>query len=163
MDNYIEKAKKIISENIYMTIATSSLDGSPWISPVFFSYDKNYNLFWVSDKNSKHSRLIRNNPKVAIVIFNSQIPEGEGDGVYLEAEACELTDVEEIKKAIIIRNQRATVDEFRVKQISEVTRDGVWRIYKAIPKNISKLTDGEFVNGQYVDKRIEIDLTEKHS
>lgn len=158
MDEYIEKAKKIISENIYMTIATATKDGSPWISPVFFAYDKNYNLFWVSNKDSLHSNLIKDNPKVAIVIFNSQAPEGEGDGVYFESIVSILEDEIEIKQAMELLNKRVTKDEFRIKKIGEVTSDGIWRIYRAAPTKISKLTKGEFINGQYVDRRIDIRL-----
>lgn len=110
-----EKAKQIIEENIYCTVATATLDGKPWISPVFFSYDENYNIYWVSNKNSIHSELIRQNPQVAIVIFNSQAPEGEGDGVYIKAKVQELYDEEEIKKAIKIFNKRVSKEEFRVK------------------------------------------------
>ena len=106
----LESAKQIISENIYMTIASASSDGKPWISPVFFAYDEFYNLYWVSNKHSKHSTLIRSNPDVAIVIFDSRAPEGEGDGVYFEAvvEEARLED-EEIFVAFLVR---ATKDSY---------------------------------------------------
>lgn len=158
MDKYKKQAKEIIASNIYMTIATVSQDGKPWISPVFFAYDDEYNLYWVSDKNSHHSKLICESKRVAIVIFDSSAPEGEGDGVYFEAEAFELNDVVESKKAMVVLGARVKQDEFRSKKIGEVTGDGVWRIYKAVPHKISKLTEGEYINGQYVDRRIEIDL-----
>lgn len=159
MDEYIEKAKKIISENIYMTIATATKDGMPWISPVFFAYDGSYNLFWVSNKDSLHSKLVRGNPQVAIVVFDSRVPEGKGDAVYFEATVQELEDEKEIGLAIEVLGKRVAQDEFRVKKLSEVTKAGVWRIYKATPIKISKLTKGEYTNGQYVDKRVEISLT----
>ena len=158
MDKYIKKAKEIIESNIYCTIATTTLDGKPWISPVFFTYDNKYNLYWVSNKDSKHSTLIRNNPQVAIVIFDSKAPEGQGDGVYFESVASELTDKSEISHVMKLLNKRVTKDEFRVKSVESVTNGGVWRIYKAIPNKISKLTDGEYINGQYIDKRIDINL-----
>ncbi len=158
MRTHIEKAKQIIANDIYMTVATASLDGKPWISPVFFAYDKHYNLFWVSSKNSLHSILISNNPQVAIVIFDSTAPEGEGDGVYFEAEACELKGTDEIESAIETLADRVSKDDFRVRKIDEVTDKSAWRIYRAIPKMISKLTAGEYVDGHYVDKRIEMDL-----
>lgn len=157
-DKYTEKAKQIIAGNIYMTISTASLDGKPWISPVFFAYDENYSLFWVSNKDARHSQLIRSNSLVAIVIFDSKAPEGEGDGVYFEAKVEELEDEAEINHAMEVLNKRVTKDEFRVKKIGEVTGDGLWRIYKAIPTKVSKLTEGEFVKGQYIDKRAEIKL-----
>lgn len=158
MNKSIEKAKQILAENIYCTVATTSISGIPWISPVFFGYDKDFNIYWISDKNSKHSQLIRQNPKVAIVIFNSQAAEGKGDAVYIEAEAYELTDENEVKEGVRIRDSRAKVEEFRVKKIEEVINDGVWRVYKAVARKISKLTSGEYINGQYVDKRKEVSL-----
>ena len=159
MNKYAEKAKRIVESNIYMTVATASKDGKPWISPVFFAYDKNCNLYWVSNKDSLHSKLIRENPQVAIVIFDSRAPEGEGDGVYFEARAEELNKEVEIKDAMEALNNRVTKDEFKVKKVDEVTGHGVWRIYRASPLKISKLTEGAFVNGQYVDKRTNIKLT----
>src|SRR3989344_9180348 len=158
MQNYTEKAKEIIAKNIYMTIATATRDGEPWISPVFFAYDNDYNLFWTSEKESRHSRLIRENGRVAIVVFDSSAPEGEGDGVYFEANAAEINDPEEAKQAMALFSARATQDEFKVWKVEEVTGDGAWRMYKATPHKISKLTEGEYVNEQYVDRRIEISL-----
>lgn len=157
---FLEQAKKIIAENIYMTIATASTNGSPWISPVFFAYDGDYNLFWVSNKESRHSKLIQKNPRVAMVVFNSQAPEGEGDGVYFEAKVEELNNEEEINFAINILNKRVTKEDFRVKKTGDVVGNNAWRIYKARPVQISKLTSGETVSGQYIDTRAEINISD---
>lgn len=154
-----DKAKQILSDNIYCVIASSSKDGVPWISPVFYGYDDDYNIYWISDKDSRHSNLIRNNPQVAIVIFNSQAPEGKGDGVYFEAMVEEISDPKEAEKAYKIRDKRAKQPEFKVKKVEEVIGNGQWRVYKAVPYSISKLSSGEYVNGQYVDMRYEIELT----
>ncbi len=128
MNKYIEKAKQIIAENIYMTIATASTEGKPWVSPVFFAYDDSYNLYWVSNKDARHSKLINNNPKVSIVIFNSQAPEGDGDGVYFEGTAQALEDRNEIQSAMEVLNKRITKHEFSIKKIDEVTDTGLWRL-----------------------------------
>ena len=143
-----------------MTISTASTDGKPWISPVFFVYDKNYNLYWYSNKKARHSKLIEENPQAAIVIFDSSAPEGKGDGVYFEANVTELRNETDIKEAMKLFNKRITEDEFKINKVGEVTKDGVWRIYKAVPYEVSKLTEGEFIDGQYVDKRVELDLKE---
>ena len=158
MNKYIKKAKEIIKNNIYMTIATASKDGKPWVSPVFFVYDKSYNLYWVSNKEALHSKLLRGNPQASIVIFDSSATEGQGDGVYFETKVEELSNQKETNDAMELFNKRVTQDEFRIKKVGEVTKSGVWRIYKAIPFRISKLTEGEFINGQYVDKRVNIKL-----
>jgi general stress protein 26 len=156
MTDHSNKAKAIIEENIYCTIATADSAGKPWISPVFFAFDQDYNIYWVSDKNARHSQNIVSNPEVAIVFFNSQAVEGEGDGVYMEATAEALTDETEIEQAIELRNQRVTQEDFKVKDIKEVTGAGELRIYKAVPVKMFKLSDGEYKNGQYIDTRIEV-------
>ena len=156
-DPNLEKAKKIIEENLYITIATATKDGKPWISPVFFRYDKTYNLFWVSNKNALHSKLIRENPQVAIVIFDSSVPEGQGNGVYFEANSHELENESEIKHAMKILDKRVTKDEFRVKGIGQVTTESVWRIYRAVPEKVW-VSGSELINGHPVDTRVEVDL-----
>jgi uncharacterized protein YhbP (UPF0306 family) len=127
----------IIQENIYCTIATSSLDGIPWITPVFFAYDEKFNIYWVSNKDSRHSTSIKENNKIAISIFNSQMPEGFGDGVYIEALVKELSEKKDIQEGIDVYNSRATIDSFRIPSQESVTGNNNWRIYKAIPKIIN--------------------------
>jgi len=117
-----------------------------------------YNLYWVSNKHSKYSTLIRNNPDVAIVIFDSRAPEGEGDGVYFEAAVEELTSEIEITHDMEIFNKRVMKDEFRIKRMTDVAGDGLSRMEKAVPKKVSKLTEGAFVNGHSIDKRVDIEL-----
>jgi len=157
MENLTQKAKDIIASNIYMTIASASTDGQPWVSPVFFACDSDYNLFWVSNKDARHSKLLRKNPCAAIVMFDSTAPEGEGCGVYFETQITELSDDADITHAMKILGERVTKDEFKVKDKSEVTGDGAWRIYRATPQEVSILTSGE-VNGQFIDFRQVIDL-----
>ena len=84
IDTNSEKARKIIENNIYITIATASKDGLPWISPVYSAHDKDYTFYWISPMDTLHSRLIRENHRVAIVIFDSRAPEGTGEGVYIK-------------------------------------------------------------------------------
>ncbi len=160
MNPDVEKAKQIVAENYYMTLATASLAGRPWISPVFFAYDKSYNLFWVSNKDSLHSNFIRSNAKVAIVIFNSQAAQDKVDAVYFDAEAFELREKEEIERAAATLRERVIDEEFKVYTVKQVTGDATWRIYRATPISISKLTEGEYINGQYADKRIPVKLSE---
>lgn len=157
-ETHQQKAKKIIAENIYMTVAVASPDGIPWIFSVLYAYDRKYNFYWVSDKNSRHSKMIQENPKCALAIFDSTAPEGEGDGIFIEAQAKELLSEKEIADTVETVNARRTKDIFRIKTIDQVTGESVKSIYSAIPTHIYGLTDGRFLNGQYIDQRIEIDL-----
>jgi len=158
MKDYKREAIEILAKNIYMTVATASPEGNPWVSPVFFVYDDLYNLYWVSNKNARHSEYVRVNPKVAIAIFDSSAVEGAGDGVYVEATVEEMVEENAIAGVTEIWNRRTEEEEFQISGIDKVTGDAAWRIYKAMPKTISKLKEGEYINGQYVDKRVEVNL-----
>jgi len=159
VENKAEKAEEISKEIRYLVIATSSKDGKPWISPVFYAFDDDYNLYWVSSKNSRHSELIRENPKVAVVIFNSTKGEGKGDAVYIEANVQELTDEKEIEEAMKFYDSRASKPELRVKDPQNVVGEKEWRLYKATPKMVFKSSDPVEVNGQRIDTRNQIDLS----
>lgn len=83
MDNN-EKARKIISENLYMTISVASKQGDPWIANIYYAVDSDYNFYWYSPTNSHHSTLIRENPVIAISIFNSTAVGDDVDAVYTD-------------------------------------------------------------------------------
>ncbi len=44
MKNYPQRAKQVLENIIYATIATSTKDGQPWNSPVRCVYDKDLNI-----------------------------------------------------------------------------------------------------------------------
>ncbi len=148
----IEKARKIISDILYITLATSSKDGVPWNSPVYSAYDENYNFFWVSSPESKHSKNIEANNRVAIVIYNSTDPEGTGEGVYILAKGYELSEQDEIGKALKLLYGRKNKP---VKPIANFTGDSPRRVYKAVPEKFW-MNETEKVNGHPVDVRTEV-------
>mgnify|MGYP003553380249 CR=1 FL=1 len=149
-----KKAKKIISDIIYINIATVSPEGKPWNSPVYSAFDENYNFYWASWKENEHSKNIVRNPDVFITTYDSTAPEGTGEGVYIQAKAYELTDPNEIEHATKYYYGRKNgiprkIDEF----LGEYPR----RMYKAIPEKMW-INDEGSVNGNYIDTRTEIDF-----
>lgn len=150
--NSIEKARYLIENNKLMVISSADADGKPWISPVAFAYDESYSLYWVSSKDALHSNNVRNRPEVAIVIYG-QIPEIGIDGVYVDAKATELIDETEIQKGIeLFAEQSPQPAHFAAQSPADVTGDAAWRMYKAVPIEISKRADS-VSNGQAITVR----------
>jgi nitroimidazol reductase NimA-like FMN-containing flavoprotein (pyridoxamine 5'-phosphate oxidase superfamily) len=89
-------AREIIDANLYMVLATADETGRPWASPVYFANAGYSELFWVSSPEATHSCNIARRPDVGIVIFDSQVPIGTGQGVYMTgtAEAVEPAGIE---------------------------------------------------------------------
>lgn len=152
MNDLTKKAKEIIEKIEYITLATTS-GNQPWNSPVYSVHDENFNFYWVSWKENTHSKNIRENPNVFLVIYDSTVPEGTGEGVYIKATAKELDNEEEIRIALDLLYQRKT----HKRDWSEFMGDFPRRLYKATSEEVWMNADGE-INGNYIDKRIEVKL-----
>lgn len=98
-DNLQTRAKSIINENLYLTLGTST-GGKPWVTPLFFAFDSQYNIYWASPHDSRHSQNIRENPNVSLVCFDSHAPKWQGEGVYMQGQCTELTDLAEIASGL---------------------------------------------------------------
>jgi hypothetical protein len=153
MDAYFERRARETFESIrYATIATSNNQGDPWNSAVHSVHDREANVYWVSDKQSQHSRNIRHNPNVFIVFYDSTVIPGKGEGLYLKARAFELSDIDAIKEAHQIFGEAGAASS------EQFAGDGMLRIYKAVPTdawvNTTEIRDGVFIR----DYRVEIPL-----
>lgn len=157
-DSNVKKARKIIEKILYITIATVSKDGRPWNSPVYSAFDDNYNFYWASWKENQHSKNIRENSNVFIVIYDSTVAEETGEGVYIQAKAYELEDEKQIKHALSYLDGR--INKKGRHKVSQFTENMPRRIYKAVPEKVWINGEGD-INGEYVDKRAEINLLNK--
>jgi len=165
--NNNEKARKIISDNLYMTISVASKQGDPWIANIYYAIDSNYNFYWYSPTNSLHSTLVRENPLIAISIFNSTAIGDDVDAVYIKANVEEVTNKVEIIKGLTIygskmlatgfADTKAQIQRF-TKQYKDFQGISKLRLYKATPIKVWKLAPSEMFNEKFVDSRIEVDL-----
>jgi hypothetical protein len=90
-------ARDIIDTNLYMTLGTADGAGRPWVSPVYYAPAAYKEFFWVSSPEARHSRNLVTRSEVSIVIFDSRVPPGTGQGVYMSAVAAELSDVDFVR------------------------------------------------------------------
>lgn len=152
-EHHNQRAKEILEKIIYATIATATKEGKPHNSPVRHVYDSDLNIYWFSDKEGVHSKNVRENEDVYIVIYDSTVSEGDGEGVYIEAKAYELTDPHEINRVRRIKKGEkfgGDADDF--------LGDAVRRVYKAVPQR-AWMNDDEIDNGKFIrDFRVEIPL-----
>lgn len=156
-EHHNKRAAEIVKEILYITIASVSADGQPWNTPVYSAFDKDLNFYWFSDKNSQHSQNVRSNDKVLLVIYNSTVPEGTGEGVYVKATVSELNDPEEILAAKALLDER--VGKEKERNAENYMGDAVLRGYKATAIQVWMNDDDKDENGSYVrDIRVEVTL-----
>ena len=150
----ISKAKKVISDIIYITIATSDKNNQPWNSPVYSAFDKNYNFYWASWRENQHSKNIKENEKVFVVIYDSTAPESTGFGVYMRGKARQLEkkDIVEIIKSLKLLYSRKNKKPRKPEEFLAIFPR---RIYKFVPEQIWVNSEGD-IKGNFVDSRIDI-------
>lgn len=150
-DNYNAKALKILALIRYATVATVTPAHKPWNSPVAHYIDKDFNIYWFSNKDNQHSVNIRSNPDVYIVIYDSTAPIGSGEGVYIEASAKEVSDIDTISHAL-------SLNPDNIEQASDFIDHQIRRCYQAIPQRMW-MNDAEVRGDIFIrDYKVELDL-----
>lgn len=153
--NYLTKqAKEIINKILYITIATVNEKGEPWNTPVYSAFDENYNFYWVSALINEHSQNINRTGKAFLVIYDSTVAEGTGQGVYIKADAKMLTSESEIIHATKYLYGRKNKP---VRPVFDFMGDSPRRVWCAVPEQVWTNADDK-VNGHHVDSRVEIKL-----
>lgn len=164
--NNKQKVEKILKENLYMTISVASEKGKPWIANLYYAYDNNHNFYWYSPKDSVHSKTIRENPHIAISIFDSTAVGDDIDAVYIKAKAHEVTKKSELIKGLTVYAAKMVKTKFAnkaqaskfVKGIKDFDKLSKIRMYKAVPEVFYKLAPSEIFNDKFVDSRIEVKI-----
>jgi Pyridoxamine 5'-phosphate oxidase len=86
-----DHVRRVIDANRYMALGTADEAGQPWVSPVWFATEDYRSFHWVSSPNAKHSRNLAAHPEIAIAIFDSSVPVGGAQAVYMKGVAEELS------------------------------------------------------------------------
>ncbi|MFZ5424919.1 MAG: pyridoxamine 5'-phosphate oxidase family protein [Patescibacteria group bacterium] len=156
-NDLVNLAKETISNNQYMTIATSNENGNAWASPVAYVFDYKYNFYWVSVPESKHQQNINYNPNVSIAIFDSHQLWGEGVGVQIEAtvERVSLVDLPKVTKLYFSREYPygSATGAFG-DGLKDLLKGKIYHFYKAIPTKVWVPDPNADV-----DARIEVNLS----
>jgi len=126
-------ARTIIDSNMYMTLGTANEAGEPWVSPVYFACSDYQEFYWISSPEARHSRNIAIRPQISIVVFDSQVPVGKGQAVYMSAIAKELTGME-FDRGLAIYNGRFSDPAehgVRVIESNDLRGSALYRLYRA--------------------------------
>ena len=150
----LQDALRILDANHHCTIACASRDGEPWVAPVFFNYDDRLRIVFESGKDTRHARLLAQNPRAAIVVADTGF-RGTPAGVYLECEAHEAPPerLEEVLHVFLHGPHEKSME----RTAADYQEGKPLRLYEAIPTAMYGLTQVE-VAGCTVDQRVEIAL-----
>lgn len=154
MKDLSKRAKEIIEKIDYITIASVTPEGMPWNSPVYSAFDDDYNFYWGTHIDSQKAKNIQNNENVFLVIYDSTVPPGTGEGVYVQAKSRQLSEPDEIQHAYeTLRNRRPT----HFWEPEAFSEEGPIRLFIAEPQK-AWMNDEDNKKGHYIDTRTEIQL-----
>ena len=130
MTDLTAQARAIIDGNRYMTLATANEDGHPWASPVWYAHENYSEFLWVSKPGARHSQNLAGRPQLGIVIFDSTVPEGAAEAVYMEAIAEQVAD-DELAPAMAVFSARSVATFGESWTTADVTAPAPHRLYRA--------------------------------
>ncbi len=129
MDDLDAYARALIDANLYVTLGTAGIDGTPWVSPVYFATADYAEYYWVSAEDAAHSGNLARHPKLSMVIFDSQVPTYHGRAVYLSATATELADRDRDRGLGIYPGP--AIRGVTPVELADVTAPSRYRLYRA--------------------------------
>ena len=124
-------ARAILDAGIYVVLATADADGAPWASPVWFAKEDYRELYWVSYPGARHSQNIAVRPQIAMVVFDSTVPSGTGQAVYMTAIADQLSDPAAIEHGIDVFSRESVRQGDQEWGLDRVTGEARLRLYRA--------------------------------
>lgn len=126
-----DHVRRVIDANRYMVLGTADEVGQPWVSPVWFASEDYHNFVWVSSPDAKHSRNLVARQAVAIAIFDSSVPVGGAQAVYMKGVATELTGVE-LQSGLEVFDRVSRADIGRGWELDDVQGSALFRLYRAV-------------------------------
>ena len=129
-DESSRMVRRIVDASMYMTLATADGEGRPWASPVWYAPAAYTEFFWASKPEARHSRNVAVRAEVGIVIFDSTVPTGAAEAVYMEAVAEEVADAE-LERGIAIYSGRSQETGAGAWTLSDVRPPAPHRLYRA--------------------------------
>lgn len=125
-----DHVRRVIDANRYMALGTVDEAGHPWVSPVWFASEDYRTFHWVSSPDAKHSRNLAHHPEVAIAIYDSSVPVGGAQAVYMKGAAEELTGAE-LGRGLEVFDRVSQRDIGSGWELDEVHGSALFRLYRA--------------------------------
>lgn len=128
----IEQIRKVVQDVRVAPLSTVNTDFTPHCSPVFMTFDADYNAIWSSDPLSQHSLNITRTGQVFIVAFDSSCK--TGGGLYLEARASNIpVDDPDFASALAVYAQAKEAFGAPAPVASDFAQPDGQRLYIAVP------------------------------
>lgn len=108
-----------------------------WIATLYYSFDNDLNIYFLSNPETVHGRQIASNPNVAIAISDSpQLPTAKKLGLQISGIAEQITDRQKIIHALSLWRKTLNVTSASYSYEGMINKLIDGRMYKVVPKKI---------------------------
>lgn len=135
----MELTKKIVLEFLknHKIMAVATYGEHPWIASVYYSFDREINLYFLSDPKTLHCRQIARNNQVAVSIADShQKVSDKKKGLQMFGVSEQIGDAKKIQHALRLWKEALCVVDPKLTYDNMVTHVITGRMYKVTPKRI---------------------------
>ncbi|MCX6714166.1 MAG: hypothetical protein NTV48_03645 [Candidatus Vogelbacteria bacterium] len=130
---------EVLSQTHLMSLAVTDVNGL-WVADVIFVYDDNLNIYWMSDSETRHSKAILGNNKVAGSITYSTKSKEPNFGIQFEGVAEQL---EGIQFNLLVKHlAKRNYPKPELSQAMKILDGDLW--YKLTPTKIGLVDEESF-------------------
>lgn len=118
-EEIIAAAKEIMQNNIVATLCTS-VGNETHANNIYFAYNNDLEIVFVSDKDTKHAENIEKNGKVSIVVYNAPVAYGSNhQGVQIQG-ICTLASGLNLVECWHLYTKRFPVYATMIKNVDQI-------------------------------------------
>ena len=147
--------EQLLEQQPYCVLSTCDRTCLPWVTPMYYGYDEQWQIYWISARSSFHSRLLVDNPYAAVVIYNPPDSGGEVSALYLTGFVAECGE-HELEEALGFYLQRGEAIVSR--NPKDYLHTNPSRMYRLESSRAFTLGEAEWDGNLLVDKRIEVPI-----
>jgi uncharacterized protein YhbP (UPF0306 family) len=135
MQENLEHISKYLQEHFQMVLATNG--EFPWVSTLYYSTDRDLNIYFLTGPKTIHGLQIAKNPKVAMAVSDSpQTPASKKKGLQIYGMCEQISGAHKVTYAIELwkKTVGVTSDKYSYEGMLKKAISG--RMYKITPKKI---------------------------
>ena len=138
MDDITPGIMEVLEKSFLMSLGVQD-EGGVWVSDVLCLNDDAMNVYWLSDPDTRHSKAIATNPRVAGTITVSGMNRGENSlGIQFEGMAEKIDG----PRFDLAQKFMAKLGAPSPKETDDVTKGDSW--YKLTPSRIDYINRDKF-------------------
>jgi len=132
-----ERVIELLNSGRVMSLGTVD-EGGVWVADVIYTYDKDFNIYWMSDPKTRHSQAIGKNNKVAGTITASNNSGEPGFGIQFAGSARMIREKQFSLTIQLLARRKYKIPSKWV----NLLKGDVW--YKLVPSKIELIDEENF-------------------